>query len=208
MPSLHERYLTSSLLFTHPTPCLSFSSFPASGYRAYHAPGISPGTSKASPVATISLTTMLSLTPRRAENVLTFQSGFVKPLLLSPNPKQLSFRICNVEATFVFNPLRPGSSLTILKYGLVNRLQRLGHPPRCYSSYRSLIIVRAGYSPAEISRLIWTHWGSINFNGIRLSLRAFTVNEITILPFCIRPSRSPKAMTTRPYFLSNTSNAA
>ncbi|HHT7352502.1 TPA: hypothetical protein ACTZ6X_003036 [Legionella pneumophila] len=62
-----------------------------------------------------------------------------------------------LEATLCSFALRPGRSLTLLIQGFVNRLQRLSHLKRCYSSYWSLIFNQAGLSPAETSSLCWTH---------------------------------------------------
>ena len=67
------------------------------------------------------------------------------PMLLSLNPKQLSFRITYYEATFVFILITAWQLTHHAKHGLVNRLQCFGHPSHCYSSYWALIFTQASY---------------------------------------------------------------
>lgn len=58
------------------------------------------------------------------------------------------------------------------------------------------------------SQVLVSDWGYEDPNGIRLSRHTFTVYEITILPFCIWPSRSPGVMASWSYLLSNIGNIA
>lgn len=74
----------------------------------------------------------------RINQYSTIHAAFAKPLTAQLSVLPMSrLPMCSLS-------LRPGSSLTILIYGFVNKLQWLGHPPHCYSSYRGLIIARVG----------------------------------------------------------------
>src|SRR5215472_603362 len=58
--------------------------------------------------------------------------------------------------------LRPDDSLTILKDGFVDRLQKFGFPPLCYPSYKALTFTLVGLSPTKHTHVFFLDAHSVH----------------------------------------------
>lgn len=135
---------------------LVFHHFPVvRGYMASLLQAFPPGTRRASPVAQRVLAAVPSLTPRRSGTL--YQPDFSAPCCLHPVFAGSASGVKTLEVTYAFTFVTARQLARHPEGGFVSRLQVIGFPPTCCSSYRALAFALVGLTPTERASLRWAH---------------------------------------------------